>query len=234
MLMWSSFSYACGICIAGTQLQDKRLEPTNHPWKERKMIFLSPPWLCSRSSSGVYMSHISINSLSKVVCNTDFFLIMSPCQKAWLNNRFQENVTKSHYMNELVFPRISLVNIEAYKCLWVPRCWLCEDSTKIVGCDARLCCILHHLAIKLSPATWCCVFFWGGLRKMEADFLCQFVIEWPYGTVLPYFFLFRPRMIPEVYDGNWKTKPLEKQGEGFLKSLFRSSMLDFQVCMYYV
>ena len=171
------------------------------------------------------MSHISINSLSKVVCNTDFFLIMSPCQKAWLNNRFQENVTKSHYMNELGFPRISLVNIEAYKCLWVPRCWLCEDSTKIVGCDARLCCILHHLAIKLSPATWCCVFFWGGLRKMEADFLCQFVIEWPYGTVLPYFFLFRPRMIPEVYDGNWKNKALGKAR----RRLFEILISEFHV-----
>lgn len=168
-----------------------------------------PPRLCSsRYSSGVYISHISINSLSNVVCNM-----------------FYENATKSHYMNELVFPRLSLVNIEAYICLWVPRCWLCEDSTKIVGCDARLCCFLHHLAIKLSPATWCCVFSGGGFRKMEVDFLCQFVFEWPYGTVLPYFFL----------DNIWYQKckmeteknPLEKQGECFWKSWFRSSHVRF-------
>ena len=34
----------CEGFLGGYTLEDQRLEPTNHPWKERKMIFLSPPW----------------------------------------------------------------------------------------------------------------------------------------------------------------------------------------------
>ena len=121
-----------------------------------------------------YISHISIYLLSNVVCNSDWpdDVTLPKAKQPFSRKRHKKS------LHELVFPKISLVNIEAYKCLWVPRCWLCEDSTKIVGCDARLRCFLHHLAIKLSPATWCCVFFFGGGSQEE----------WIYGTVLPSFF----------------------------------------------
>ena len=29
-----------------TPPEDQRLEPTNHPWKERNLIWTKPPWLC--------------------------------------------------------------------------------------------------------------------------------------------------------------------------------------------
>ena len=44
-------------------LEDERLEPTNHPWKERKMIWTTPPkkrTSSSRSSSGGWNTSIKI------------------------------------------------------------------------------------------------------------------------------------------------------------------------------
>ena len=132
-----------------------------------------------------YISHISINSLSNVVCNTDWpdDVTLPKAKQPFSRKRHKKS------LHELQgFPRISLVNIEAYKCLWVPRCWLCQDSTKIVGCDARLCCFLHHLAIKLSPATWCCVFFFGGGSQEDGSgfvvSICIWMALWNCPTIL--------------------------------------------------
>ena len=42
MELWSFWVYT-----KHYTLEDERLEPTNQPWKERKMIWTKPPWLCS-------------------------------------------------------------------------------------------------------------------------------------------------------------------------------------------
>ena len=42
MELWSVWVYS-----KHYTLEDERLEPTNHPWKERKMIWTKPLWLCS-------------------------------------------------------------------------------------------------------------------------------------------------------------------------------------------